>query len=158
MLSSLVSLGYALKAGAPTLVLCASLVHVCVVPLCRLQPHADHANFLAKAVIITGLIAQVRAWSRLLNHDPTKPRRGFPAAAAEDVVDAPSENVTVLTQNIWAHYLATPLSQFVDHDAKWRRAITTMNGLDFSGRFGTFARHVEQARVDVVMVRRRADI
>jgi hypothetical protein len=154
MLSTLVSLGYAVQAGAPTLVLCASLVHVCWVPLCRFQPLADHADFLAKAVIIAGLIAQVRAWSRLLRHDPTKPRRGF-RAAAQDAVDAPSKNVTVLTQNIWAHYLATPFSQFVEHDAKERRAITTMNGLDFSGRFCAFARYVEEARVDVVMVRRR---
>jgi hypothetical protein len=154
MLSALVSLGYAVQAATPTLAFCASLVHVCVVPLCRLQPHADHADFLAKAVIIAGLIAQVRAWSGLLRHDPTKPRRGF-RAAAQAAVDAPSKNVTVLTQNIWAHYLATPLSQFVEHDAKERRAITTMNGLDFSGRFCAFARYVEQARVDVVMVRRR---
>lgn len=70
MLSTLISLGYAVKAGAPALALCASLVHVCVVPLWRLQLHADHANFFAKAVIIAGLIAQVRAWSRLLRHDP----------------------------------------------------------------------------------------
>ena len=150
------SLAYLLNACVVDVCVIAAFVHVCVATLYPLQQHADKVDAVAKAVLAAGLFAQARAWRRLSQHDATKPRTtsNAPSNAPSNArSNAPrKQRITILTHNIWVHYLATPVKQFKELDVEQSEVHSTMNGLDFRGRLREFARNVKESDADVVMV------
>jgi hypothetical protein len=148
-----VSLAYAFKACAAQLAFCAAFLHV-------LQ-HRDRSYLVAQVSVLCGLLQQCMAWRRLRLHDPTRAKAGFESRGGAYVRErvasersSKDDHVVLLSQNLWVHYLATPISQLLEHRgrAQSHASPAILNGLDFSGRIRAFVRYVEAAGADVVLV------
>ena len=150
MWRAVVTTALLLKSCPAELVCITALVHLGIKPLTTLQA----ADAFATAILLLGAAQQWRAWQRLRLHNSQNPR----AAETPSTTSGKSpKELRVLTQNIWAHYLATPAQQFLEcfsrqHARDGTATALNMNGLDFGGRFDALASRVQADGIDVVLV------